>query len=80
MSRLRLFVTPRSEEELTPSSESSREKAYFINPGAVGQPRDNNPNAAYLSYDLEERVIELFRVPYDIATAQRKIREADLDV
>ncbi|HTL55821.1 MAG TPA: metallophosphoesterase family protein [Candidatus Limnocylindrales bacterium] len=55
-------------------------KAYFINPGAVGQPRDNNPNAAYLSYDLEERVIELFRVPYHIATAQRKIREADLDV
>jgi hypothetical protein len=33
-----------------------------------------------LSYDLEERVIELFRVPYHIATAQRKIREADLDV
>jgi predicted phosphodiesterase len=51
-------------------------KEYFVNVGAVGQPRDNNPKAAYVIYDMDERTIELRRVVYDIAAAQRKIREA----
>jgi diadenosine tetraphosphatase ApaH/serine/threonine PP2A family protein phosphatase len=55
-----------------------RGKKYFVNGGAVGQPRDNNPRAAYVTYDLVERVVELHRVPYDIATTQRKIKEAGL--
>ncbi len=53
-------------------------KDYFVNPGAVGQPRDNNPKAAYAIYDLDERTIELRRCAYDVATTQRKIREAGL--
>jgi diadenosine tetraphosphatase ApaH/serine/threonine PP2A family protein phosphatase len=53
-------------------------KKYFINVGAVGQPRDNNPKAAYVIYDLDEGTIELRRVDYDIAKAQKKIREAGL--
>jgi len=53
-------------------------KRYFVNPGAVGQPRDNNPRAAYVVYDTDDRTIELRRVAYDIATTQRKIREAGL--
>jgi hypothetical protein len=28
-------------------------KKYFVNVGAVGQPRDNNPKAAYVIYDIE---------------------------
>ena len=28
-------------------------KKYFINVGAVGQPRDNNPKAAYVVYDMD---------------------------
>jgi len=47
-----------------------------VNVGAVGQPRDQNPDAAYVSYDLATGMIELHRVPYDIETAKRKIREA----
>ena len=54
-------------------------KRYFINVGSVGHPRDNNPKAAYVIYDPDQRSIELRRVAYDIATAQRKIREAGLD-
>jgi len=50
-------------------------KQYFVNVGSVGQPRDNNPKAAYACYDLDEAMVELHRIPYDIATAQRKIRE-----
>ncbi len=54
-------------------------KQYFVNVGAAGQPRDNNPKAAYATYDLKERTIELRRVAYDIEMTQRKIREAGLD-
>ena len=53
-------------------------KKYFVNVGAVGQPRDNNPKAAYVIYDLEAATIELRRVDYDIAAAQQKILDAGL--
>ncbi|HXC34361.1 MAG TPA: metallophosphoesterase family protein [Candidatus Acidoferrales bacterium] len=53
-------------------------KKYFVNPGAVGQPLDNNPKAAYVVYDMDERTIELRRSAYDYATTRKKIREAGL--
>lgn len=55
-----------------------RGKQYFINGGAVGQPRDNNPKAAYVTYSLKDAMVELHRVAYDIAMTQRKIREVGL--
>ena len=53
-------------------------KKYFINVGAVGQPRDNNPKAAYVIYDMDAATIELRRLEYDIAATQKKILEAGL--
>jgi len=53
-------------------------KKYFVNVGAVGQPRDNNPKAAYVVYDMDESTIELRRLDYDIAAAQKKILDAGL--
>ena len=53
-------------------------KKYFINVGAVGQPRDNNPKAAYVIYDMDAGTIELRRLEYDIAAAQKKILDAGL--
>jgi predicted phosphodiesterase len=53
-------------------------KKYFVNVGAVGQPRDNNPKAAYVVYDVDEGTIELRRLDYDIAKTQRKILAAGL--
>src|SRR5499427_1840790 len=53
-------------------------KKYFVNVGAVGQPRDGNPKAGYVLYDLNEGSIELRRLDYDIPKAQRKIVEAGL--
>jgi predicted phosphodiesterase len=53
-------------------------KKYFINVGAVGQPRDNNPKSAYVIYDMDAQTIELRRLEYDIAAAQAKIRAAGL--
>jgi diadenosine tetraphosphatase ApaH/serine/threonine PP2A family protein phosphatase len=55
-----------------------RGKQYFVNGGSVGQPRDNNPKAAYVTYNLKDSAIELHRVAYDIDTAKKKIREAGL--
>lgn len=53
-------------------------KKYFVNVGAVGQPRDGNPKAGYVVYDMDEGTIELRRLKYDIATAQKKILDAGL--
>lgn len=53
-------------------------KKYFVNVGSIGQPRDNNPKAAYVVYDLDEGFIELRRLDYDIASAQKKIMAAGL--
>ncbi len=53
-------------------------KKYFVNVGAVGQPRDNNPKSAYVVYDTADGTIELRRLDYDIAAAQKKILAAGL--
>ena len=53
-------------------------KKYFVNVGAVGQPRDGNPKAGYVVYDMDEGSIELRRLDYDIAAVQAKIRNAGL--
>jgi predicted phosphodiesterase len=51
---------------------------YLINPGAVGQPRDGDPRAAYAIYDTELAQIDLIRVDYAIEVTQEKMRRADL--
>lgn len=53
-------------------------RKYFINVGSVGQPRDGNPQAAYVTYDLFENLIELHRLDYDIKATQKKLRAAGL--
>ena len=53
-------------------------RKYFVNVGAVGQPRDNNPKCAYVIYDTLDGTIEIRRLDYDIAAAQKKILAAGL--
>jgi predicted phosphodiesterase len=53
-------------------------KKYFINAGSVGQPRDADWRAAYCIFDVENNVVELRRVRYQVATAQKKIIKAGL--
>jgi len=54
------------------------ESRYLINPGSVGQPRDGDPRAGYAILDTDACAIELRRVAYDVASAQRRIRDAGL--
>lgn len=58
--------------------ELRRGNRYFINPGAVGQPRDRDPRAAFGLFDSERMTFEFCRVEYDIAGAARKIIQAGL--
>lgn len=51
---------------------------YLINVGSVGQPRDRDPRAAFVTYDVERALVRLHRVEYDIAGSQKKILDAGL--
>jgi predicted phosphodiesterase len=51
---------------------------YLINVGSIGQPRDGIAAASFALLDLKKNRLSLRRVPYDIASAQRKISEAGL--
>jgi diadenosine tetraphosphatase ApaH/serine/threonine PP2A family protein phosphatase len=50
----------------------------LINVGSVGQPRDEDPRAAYVVVDTATQIASIRRVSYDIAGVQRKIRKAGL--
>lgn len=52
----------------------------IINPGGVGQPRDNDPRASYAIYDSETGVIRLYRIPYDIGATQDKMMQKNLPI
>lgn len=49
---------------------------YIINPGSVGQPRDNDSRASYILVDGKK--IIWHRVPYDMEKASNKIKDAGL--
>lgn len=53
-------------------------KAFFINPGSVGQPRDGDARAAFGLFDSEKNEYELVRVDYDVNAAAHRIRQAGL--
>jgi len=56
----------------------SAPRRWLAIPGAVGQSRDGNPAAAYAIFDDAGDVLTFHRVPYDVETALRKIRDAGL--
>jgi predicted phosphodiesterase len=53
-------------------------KRYLLNPGSVGQPRDGDTRAAFAIADLDHQVVEFWRVPYDIAAVQKRMKQAGL--
>jgi diadenosine tetraphosphatase ApaH/serine/threonine PP2A family protein phosphatase len=46
--------------------------------GSVGQPRDGDPAASFVTYDTASRELTYCRVPYDIETAAQRIRDNGL--
>ena len=53
-------------------------RKWLMVQGAVGQPRDHNPAAAYGLLDVKRNEMSYMRVPYDIEGAARKIHAAGL--
>ena len=54
---------------------------YLINPGSVGQPRDNDWRAAFALYESNGQTppsVTFYRVPYDVQRAQSRILTANL--
>ncbi len=56
----------------------SLSQRLLLNPGAVGQPRDGDPRAAYAVYDDEDQTVTFHRVEYDVAGASAAILGAGL--
>jgi len=50
----------------------------LVNVGSVGQPRDENPDAAYAIFDTEERRIWIKRAAYDVDAAAEAIAQRGL--
>jgi len=72
-----LHIRPRPSESFAPlRTESGRR--YLLNPGSIGQPRDGDPRAGFAIADMEHHVVEFWRVAYDVASVQSRMRRAGL--
>lgn len=56
------------------------DKAWFLNPGSVGQPRDGDSRASYLVLDRKARTVQLHRVNYNIRAVQKQMQRLDMPV
>lgn len=50
----------------------------IINPGSVGQPRDNDPRASYALYNSDTGIISHHRIEYNIEATQEKMLKEKL--
>jgi diadenosine tetraphosphatase ApaH/serine/threonine PP2A family protein phosphatase len=55
-----------------------RGRQWLAVAGSVGQPRDGNPAAAFVTFDTASREITYCRVPYDVDAAAQRIRDNGL--
>jgi predicted phosphodiesterase len=58
--------------------DTSPEHRLILNPGSVGQPRDNDARAGYAILDLEKRTWLHERIAYPIELTQSQMRNAEL--
>ncbi len=54
------------------------DEGVVMNPGSVGQPRDQDPRAAYAVVDLDELAVEEHRVEYDVDRVVEAVADAGL--
>jgi diadenosine tetraphosphatase ApaH/serine/threonine PP2A family protein phosphatase len=62
------FLTP---ADIDGKMDVSKAGKLVVNVGSVGQPRDRDNRACYVTFD--GRILEYHRIPYDYATTARKI-------
>ena len=69
------ILPPRSFDYETGFNKDAR---FIVNVGSVGQSRDKNPKSCYVIIDTDLKKVCFFRVPYDIALYQKKMRIAGM--
>ncbi len=72
-----LNLRPRSSESVS-ALRTAGGLRYLLNPGSIGQPRDGDARAGFAIADLEHEIVEFWRVPYEIAAVQSRMRAARL--
>ena len=70
------YLQPQAEIPL--QLEISDRQRLILNPGSVGQPRDNDARAAYAILDLDKMTWTYYRVAYPIELTQSQMRAAGL--
>jgi diadenosine tetraphosphatase ApaH/serine/threonine PP2A family protein phosphatase len=70
------YLQPKPESAL--HLDVSPMQRLIINPGSVGQPRDNDARAAYALLDLDTMHYTHMRVSYPIELTQSQMRAAHL--
>jgi len=76
---LRMTSDPsRTAYTLEPQLDLDELSRALVNVGSVGQPRDEDPRAAYGLYDSDLAKVWVRRVEYDIAAEAHRIRKAGL--
>ena len=55
------------------------DRKYIVSVGSVGQPRDYDNRASFVTYDTKTREFCFKRVEYDIESAAQKIFDARLE-
>lgn len=53
---------------------------YLVNPGSVGQPRDQCPLASCVVFDIDKHRLSYYRFKYDLMTTQQKIKSVGFDI
>ncbi|QDV10103.1 Phosphodiesterase YfcE [Planctomycetes bacterium Poly30] len=76
---MRLLDAPnRTSYTIERTVDLSESTVALVNVGSVGQPRDEDPRAAYAIYDTETTRVEMRRVEYDIEREAARIIGAGL--
>lgn len=54
------------------------DRKAIVNIGSVGQPRDGDPRASYVTYDPDSGEVAFHRIAYDVEATMAKIRASEL--
>jgi diadenosine tetraphosphatase ApaH/serine/threonine PP2A family protein phosphatase len=73
---------PTADDDFTISDELAvkllKGHKYLFNIGSIGQPRNGDNRASFAVFDSDAQVVTRYRVPYDLASTQEKVRAAGL--
>jgi diadenosine tetraphosphatase ApaH/serine/threonine PP2A family protein phosphatase len=73
-------LRPGAVRELSPTSFTLEEGVkYIVSVGSVGQPRDYDNRASYVTFDSDSNLFEFQRVEYDIESAANRIFAGSLE-